>query len=174
LALQRLAEAAFARGRKVRARRLLRDAYALALGSSLETHLLIRIHGTRVLAASNVEGSVEAVRETERDLADQDVCEPCSMGFLVAAAVSCARAAQLKEARRFLEQAERVAGMWSGGPWLASVWEARAEMRLAERDLQQAAALFREAAEVFSEVGFSLATSRCLIAADMAEAAQPD
>jgi DNA-binding SARP family transcriptional activator/tetratricopeptide (TPR) repeat protein len=173
LSLQRLAEAALARRRRVRAKRLLRDAYALALGSSLEPHLLVRIHGTRVLAASNGEGSAKAVRDAEHDLAGRDVCEPCSMAFLVAAATSCAQAGHLEEARRFLDHAERVAAMWPGGPWLASVWEARAEMRLAEGDLRQAAALFREAADVFSGVGFSLAASRCRAAADTSEAAPP-
>ena len=36
--------------------------------------------------------------------------------------------ARLEQARHQLEEAERIAGMWQGGPWLAAVWEARGDV----------------------------------------------
>ena len=59
--------------------------------------------------------------------------------------------------------------MWQGGPWLAVVWEARAELRLAEFEPVQAAALFREAADLFGRSGHSLCEARCRGSASRAE-----
>jgi hypothetical protein len=97
------------------------------------------------------------------------VCEPCSVDYLVGSSIALARAGDLEGARSLLERAEHVAGMWQGGPWLAATWEARGELRLAELEPVQAAALFREAARGFGRVGHALAERRCLGAADRAE-----
>ncbi|MGH7821795.1 MAG: BTAD domain-containing putative transcriptional regulator, partial [Candidatus Binatia bacterium] len=69
---------------------------------------------------------------------------------------------------RYLDDAERIAGMWQGGPWVAAVWEARGELRLAEGDPSQAAALFKEAADGFARVGRTLDEERCRTAANAA------
>ena len=66
------------------------------------------------------------------------------MPFRVAAATASARAGDRDRAAKYLEDAERLAGMWQGGPWLVAVWRARGELRLAEGERDQAAALFRE------------------------------
>lgn len=166
LALARLGEAAVARGRRSRARRLLSEALALARTSTLPDHLVIRVHGGRVEAAPDPGRAVTVAREAEADLAGTQVCDPCSIGFRVASAVAAARAGDLAEARRRLEQVERVAGMWQGGPWVAAVWEARAELRAAQGDRPRAAAMFQEAADRFGEVGHRLAEARCRAAAD--------
>jgi hypothetical protein len=54
--------------------------------------------------------------------------------------------------------------MWQGGPWQAAVWEARAALRLAAGDRGQAAALLREAANLFAECGRPLDEARCVAA----------
>ena len=83
------------------------------------------------------------------------------MGFLVASTMAFARASRVEEAAQTLAQAERVAGMWQGGPWRAAVWEARAQVRLAEGEGRQAVALFTEAADLFAGVGHRLSEARC-------------
>jgi DNA-binding SARP family transcriptional activator len=174
LSLERLAAAAVARGRRARAGRLLADAHALARLSSLAAHLVVRVCGTRVQASSGTPAAAaEVARTSRKELAGTKVCEPCSIGFLVSSTTAFARAGQLDEAAASLDQAERVAGMWQGGPWLAAAWEARAELRLAGGESRQAAALFREAANLFSRSGHRPAEVRCLKAAEAADAARP-
>jgi tetratricopeptide (TPR) repeat protein len=161
LAVLRLAEVALATGQHPRARRLVADAHALALGSSLESHLLVRAYGEQVQAAGDPAAAAEQALSARDDLEAREVCPPCSIGFLVASAIACARALRGGDASGFLEQAERAAGMWQGGPWLAAVWEARAELRLAVGEGRQAAAFFREAADLFARSGHRLAEARC-------------
>ena len=165
LALERLAEAALGRGERSRAARLLREAMPLAERSELRTHLVVRVLGAEVQLAQTSRGAMDAVRRAESELAAQEPCPPCSMPFLLAASIACARAGELGEGDRFLNHADRVAAMWQGGPWLAGVWEARAELRLAGGEPPQAAALFREAADLFARSGHSLSEERCRAAA---------
>jgi DNA-binding SARP family transcriptional activator len=173
MALERLAGTAVARGRPARARKLLADAHALALASPLVSHLVVRVLGTRVLAAGDATAAADMARTARADLDGKEVCEPCSIGFLVASTTAFARARSLEEAARSLDHAERVAGMWQGGPWLSSVWEARGELRLAEGEPRQAAALFREAADLFARGGHRLAEARCRAATEAAEPVAP-
>src|SRR6266536_3505920 len=142
LTLERLAGTA-------RARRLLTDAHALALVSPLVSHMLVRVHGTSVQAAGDPLAAADVARAARADLEGKEVCEPCSISFWVASTIAFAGIRSLEEAAQSLDHAERIAGMWQGGPWLAAVWEARGELRLAEQEPRQAAALFREAADLF-------------------------
>jgi tetratricopeptide (TPR) repeat protein len=137
----------------------------LARASALSSHLVSRVFGTVVEAAPDLEGSMAAVCEAEETLAGMEPCEPCSMGFRVNAAVASARAGDLERAAGHLAEAERIAGMWQGGPWLASVWEARAALREAEGERDQAVALYREAADLFQKVSRPLDAERCRAAA---------
>jgi hypothetical protein len=89
------------------------------------------------------------------------------MGFMVAATVALARAGDLQQARARLEGAERIAGMWQGGPWLAAVWEARGVLRRAEGDHAQATALFKEAADQFAQARWPVDEARCRAAATL-------
>lgn len=166
MATERLAESALARSQRSRATKLLSKARRLAERSTLVSHLLVRVLGASVQAASDPSRALDVVGDAEVELARREVCEPCSMPFRVAATTASARAGDLDRAARYLEEAERLAGMWQGGPWLAAVWEARGEVRLAEDERDQAAALFREAAEGFARVGRTLDEARCRAAAD--------
>ncbi|MEX2556783.1 MAG: BTAD domain-containing putative transcriptional regulator [Actinomycetota bacterium] len=166
LATARLAESAIARAQRSRAIKLLSKARRLAERSTLVSHLLVRVLGAMVQAAADPKRALEVVKDAEVALARREVCEPCSMPFRVAATTASARAGDRDRAAKYLEDAERLAGMWQGGPWLAAVWEARGELRRAEGEEDQAAALFREAAEGFARVGRTLDEARCRVAAD--------
>jgi DNA-binding SARP family transcriptional activator len=166
LALERRAEAEVRLGDRAAARADLDRALPLAGSSRIPSHLVIRVHGVRVLAADSRGGELGAIREAERWLHEAPhVCDPCSMGFRIAAATACARAGSPSRARTHQAEAERISGLWQGGPWSAALWEVRAEVRRAEGRGAQAAALFLEAAEQFAALGRPLEESRCLAAA---------
>lgn len=165
LARQRLAEAAVTRGRRYEGNRLLSRARSLAHRSDIATHLLVRVFGTMIQAAADPKKAVTVLRQAERELATMESCEPCSMGYLTSAATATARAGELDRARLFIAEAERIAGMWQGGPWTGAVWEARGNLRQAEGEDAQARAMFREAAEAFARAGSQPDAARCLEAA---------
>lgn len=165
LSLSRLAEVAIARGKRAQATRLLAKAQRLADRSPLVSHLRIRAIAGMVLAAADDAQAMTLVEQAEASWSPRETCDPCSMGFHVSAAAVGARTGDHARARDHLEHAERIAGMWQGGPWLAAVWEARGRLRLAEGDRSQAAALFREAAEQFGQMRRPIDEQRCLAAA---------
>ena len=158
IALQRLAESALARGQRWRARRLLQRGLRLAEASPLAPHLVVRMHGGLVEAERD---AADAVESGDNALAGNLVCPPCSMGFRVAASMAFARVGRVGAAEKRLDEAERIAGMWPGGPWHAAIWEARGELRRAQGDEEQGAALFREAAARFASVGRPRDEARC-------------
>ncbi len=166
LALERRAEAQARRGDRAAARADLDRALPLARSSGIPSHLVIRVHGVRVLAADSLGGALGAIREAERWIIEAPhVCDPCSMGFRIAAATACADAGSPGRARSHLAEAERISGLWQGGPWTAALWEVRAEVRRAEGQRAQAAALFLEAAELFAAMRRPLEEARCRTAA---------
>ena len=139
IALERLAEAEVAYGNRGTARALLKPARQLAESSTIPSHLMVRVFGVEVLAAENVVDVLRTVREGERWISEASrVCDPCSMNFRIEAVRACARSGDLARARRHLAEAERITGLWQGGPWIAAVWEARAELRRAEGQGTQA------------------------------------
>ncbi len=83
------------------------------------------------------------------------------MGFRIEAARTCARAGDFTRGRRHLAEAERISSLWQNGPWTASIWEARAELRRAQGEIIRASALFLEAAESFAQLGRPLDERRC-------------
>lgn len=166
IALERAAEARVRRGDRAGALSLLDRAMPLAHSSGIQSHLVIRIHGLRVLAARGLVEALGAVRHGERLLTSAThVCDPCSMAFRIEAARACARANDLSRARRHLAEAERISGLWQGGPWSAALWEVRAELRRAAGQNAQAAALFLEAAELYSTLRRPIEEDRCRAAA---------
>jgi tetratricopeptide (TPR) repeat protein len=160
LALIRSGETEIARGRRWQASRLLDRAITLAEDAPLASHLIIRAHAARVLA-TKANDRVSALDKAERAVTTSVGCQPCSIGFHVTASTIRARSGDLKAAHRHLETAERIAGMWQGGPWKAAVWEARGVLRIAEGDRIQGAALLTEAAELFAHSGRTLDAARC-------------
>ena len=152
LAIHRLAEVALARGQKWRAGRLVRRGLKIAEPTWLAPHLTVRLQAAAVEAAANAAEALDAIAEGDRCCAER-VCQVCSVGFRVASSIVLAEAGELEEARRRLVEAERLAGMWEGGPWVAAVWEARGVHRRAQGDHGQASALFREAAGRYAELG---------------------
>jgi ATP/maltotriose-dependent transcriptional regulator MalT len=165
IALQRLAEIALARGQRYRARRMVHRGFRLAESSWLAPHLLMRWQALAIETAGTTAQAVEAVTQGDRWLAEWSMCQPCSMAFRVASAILASQAGNLDQANRRLDEAERLASMWNGGPWVAAVWEGRAYYRHAQGNDEQAAALFREAAARYAALGRSLDQQRCLVRA---------
>jgi ATP/maltotriose-dependent transcriptional regulator MalT len=163
-ALVRLAEVALARGRRKEALAHLMAARRLAEHSELGSHLLARVFAAMVDAADKPDARLHVLKEADEAMRPIEICGPCSIGFRVAATIACARSGELERSRRELASAERVAGMWQGGPWQAAVWEARAALRLAEGYGAQSAALLREAADLYAESGRPLDQARCVAA----------
>jgi tetratricopeptide (TPR) repeat protein len=173
LALQRLAETALAAGRPDEARTRLAEALPIAQASLLAQHLLPRIYDVAIRAAQDPASALHALEEAEEALAETPACTACSIGFLIAAAISCAQAGALDRARSYGERASHVAGMWQGGAWAAGVTEARAALAVAEGELQRAAALFGEASELFRRAGQPLDAARCRVRAEEIASGKP-
>lgn len=168
LALQRLAEVALANGQKWRAGRFKEKGLRIAETNWLAPHLLMRLQTLSVEAASNAARATEAITKGDRWLAEGTMCQPCSMGFRVASSIALAEAGELDQASRRLDEAERIAGMWNGGPWVAAVWEARGVHRRQQGNAEQASALFREAAARYASLGRQRDAERCVERAKIA------
>jgi DNA-binding SARP family transcriptional activator len=162
LALERLAEIALTSGRNWQAKRVIARAERLAATTWLSPHLLIRLKGLSVRAASTPEDVKARVREGDQLLALQSHgCQPCSMGFRIASASALAEIGELEQVGRRLDEAERIAGMWHGGPWVAAVWEARGIQRRAEGSDVRAQLAFEEAASRYAALGRPTDEMRC-------------
>jgi hypothetical protein len=70
-------------------------------------------------------------------------------------------AGEIEQVGKRLDEAERLAGMWNGGPWIAALWEARGVQRRAQGKEERALAAFGEAAARFGELGRPLERERC-------------
>jgi DNA-binding SARP family transcriptional activator len=171
LAMHRLAETAVASARWKQASWLLQRGLDMAARCWLEPHAVVRIYGTIVAATANPHTATRRVEHADCELAQRNVCPPCSMRFRVASTIAYARAGRLDQARRRLQAAERVAGLWPGGAWHAAVWEARGALRQAEGDIKRAAALYNEAADQFADLGRPLDHDRCRAAAQQSASA---
>lgn len=106
-------------------------------------------------------GNRGEVREGDRTLASGNTCQPCSMSFRAASAIALAEAGELEQIDRRLDEAERLAGMWNGGPWPAALWEARGVQRRAQGKEDRAQAAFMEAAARFEDLHRQLDRARC-------------
>ncbi len=84
------------------------------------------------------------------------------MALRTASAVALAEDGSLDQVDRRLNEAERIAGMWQGGPWAAALWEARGVQRHAQSNGVRAVAAFAEAAARYEELGRPLDQARCL------------
>jgi hypothetical protein len=100
----------------------------------------MRLKALAVQAAATPEEALDVIAEGDRALYGVGACQPCSMGFRTASAIALAEAGDVVEVGRRLDEAERLAGMWNGGPWVAAVWEARGVQRLAQDKPERALA----------------------------------
>jgi DNA-binding SARP family transcriptional activator len=160
LVLERLAEIALARGQKWRAGRIVQKAFADAGRSWLSNHLILRLQALAVRSATTEDMLADAILAGDR-LLTPDACQPCSMALRTASAVALAQAGDLEQVDRRLNEAERIAGMWHGGPWAAALWEARGVQRLAQANRVRAVAAFSEAAARYEELGRPIDQARC-------------
>jgi ATP/maltotriose-dependent transcriptional regulator MalT len=161
LAIQRLAEVALARGQKYNARRMVERALRPAKDSWLKPHLQIRLSALLVQTAANPQQVEEAVLDGDRRLTKDTTCQPCSMAYRAAAAIALAESGELDQVSRRLDEADRLAGMWNGGPWVAALWEARGVLRRAQGSEDRARAAFSEAAARFAELARPIDQARC-------------
>jgi len=163
--LQRLAEVHLARGDRGQARSLLERALPLARASIVAKHLLHRAFGT-MIAAAGPDRATDIVDRAESALGWDDFCQFCSITLYVPAAIACARAGDLENARRYLANAERSASVWQGTSWEAALAEAHAEVAVARGDLGAARTWLRSAAGQFQRAGHPLDAERCRRALD--------
>ena len=161
LALERLAEIALERGQNWRANRLIQRGLAEAERSWLSPHLVMRMQALVVRAAPTPEKAAQAILAGDR-LLTNGACQPCSMALRTASVIALAEAGELDDVDRRLSEAERIAGMWHGGPWVAALWEARGVQRRAQNKEVRALAAFDEAASRFEELGRPRDQARCL------------
>jgi DNA-binding SARP family transcriptional activator len=164
LSVIRSAETEIARGRRWQASRLLDKAVAISYTSPLVVHLMVRTYAARMLSAKATDQALAVLNDAERALRGAAACQPCSIGYHITAATTLARSGDLANAREHLDKAERIAGMWQGGPWQAAVWEARGIIRIAEGNRVQGHALLNEAADLFGNAGRPLDAARCRVA----------
>jgi DNA-binding SARP family transcriptional activator len=160
--LQRLAEVRLAQGDCGEAQQLLRRALPLARWSATALHLLQRVYGTMIRAAPDVETARAVVDQAMSTVGQEDACPFCSIMLAVPAAIACADAGDLDDARQHLAIAERSAALWKGSAWQASIAEARAHLHRAEGDAETARRRLREAADLFAAAGQPLDVDRCL------------
>ena len=160
--LQRLAEVRLAQGNRGEAQQLLRRALPLARWSATALHLLHRVYGAMIRAAPGVQEARAVVDQAMSTIGQEDACPFCSIMLAVPAAVACADAGDLQDARKHLATAERSAALWKGMAWQGAITEARAHLDRAEGDLDAARRRLLEAAELFAAAGQPLDADRCL------------
>ncbi len=161
-ATQRRAEVALLRGEDERALVLLEDALAIARESDVGFHLLDRIYGTRVTAASDPAAGLVALEEAEAAVRGPDeTCPTCRITLAVPAAVAAARAGDQARADRWGAMVEYLAGVVMRLPaWDAASAEVAGHRALASGD-PGAALHFGRAAELFTAAGQPFDVARC-------------
>jgi DNA-binding SARP family transcriptional activator len=161
LSIERLAEIALERGQNWRANRLIQRGLAEAEGTWLAPHLVMRMQALAVRAAATPQQVAAAILAGDR-LMTNGSCQPCSMALRTASAIALAEAGDLEQVDRRLNDAERIAGMWNGGPWVAALWEARGVQRRAQNNEVRALAAFDEAAARYDDLGRPRDQARCV------------
>jgi tetratricopeptide (TPR) repeat protein len=159
--LQRLAEVRVAEGDLVSAMQLLQQALPLARSSVLARHLLQRIFGTMVRAASDPLEARAIVDRAEATLGWEDACPFCSVTLSVPASIACVEAGDVECAERHLAVAEASAVLWQGTAWEAGTAEAQAMVANAHGDVEAAHKLMSAAADQFDWVGQPIDADRC-------------
>ena len=161
LALQRLAEAALHRGREREAGVLLDEALAVARESDVGFHLLDRIYGTRIAAATDPDAALAALDDAEESVRGPlETCPGCRITLVVPGAIAAARAGDLDRAAEYEASAEWLADVVMRLPgWDAALHEVRGHRARAVGD--DATACFASAAAGFRAAGQPLDEARC-------------
>jgi hypothetical protein len=150
-----------AQGDREEAFDLLHRAAPIARWSPLAMHLLQRVYGTMIAAAPDASAARAVVDESAAVIGIEDHCAFCSVMLAVPAAIACARAGDVEDARRYLELAERSGRLWEGTSWAGATLEAQAHLALVEGDQARADQLRAEAAAHFRRAGQPLDAERC-------------
>jgi hypothetical protein len=124
-------------------------------------HLLHRVFGTMILAATSRAEAVQVAERAESMLGWDDFCQFCSIMLAVPATIACARAGDLRGARRHLAAAERSAVVWRDTAWEAALAEAQAAVAAAAGDPGTARTRLQWAAGQFQRAGQPLDAERC-------------
>lgn len=160
LALVTLAQHAVAARQRKRAAPLLAAATDAARRSPLTAwHLLPRIHGAWVMAAS----ASQAATAIERALAElrgpEDRCPSCWVSFALPAALVAARAGRHDSATRLIDLTEPIVrSRWQRGTWVATLSEVRGHLAGSR---SKAGAAFAAAAAEYQRCEQRLAANRC-------------
>ena len=141
--------------------RLLQQALPLARASIIAKHLLQRVFGTMIVAASDPLEARAIVDRAESTLGWDDACLFCSIMLSVPAAIACARAGDLRARGVTWRRAERSALLWQGTSWEAGMAEAQAAVAAADGDPGTARPRMQWAAEQFQRAGQPLDAERC-------------
>jgi tetratricopeptide (TPR) repeat protein len=161
LALQRLAELALYRGDPREANVLLDESLAVARESDVGFHLLDRIYGTRIAAATDPEAALAALDDAESSVRGPlETCPGCRITLVVPGAIAAARGGDLDRAAEYEATAEWLAGVVMRLPgWDAAVEEVRGHRARATGGA--AAVHFAAAAAGFRSAGQPLDGARC-------------
>ena len=163
-ALQRRAEVALNRGDGDQGLAILDEALAVARESDVGFHLLDRIYGTRIAAATDPETGLAALEEAEEAVRGPvETCPGCRITLAVPAAIAAARAGDLERLDHWQETVEFLATVVMRLPaWDAALLEVRGHRARATGDADAARDLFRAAAEGFAAAGQPLDEARCV------------
>jgi hypothetical protein len=104
---------------------------------------------------------VAVVDEAAEALDEPTACPFCQVMVAVPAAIACAEAGRLDDARHHLAMAARSATLWHGTSWQAAIAEAKAHLARAEGDAARSNDLLAEAARTFAAAGQPLDAERC-------------
>lgn len=152
--LERLAALRLLLGDQAEAQRLLQRALPLARWSVISKHLLHRVYGTMIGAASDPAAARAVVDQAEATLGEPDRCPTCAVMLAVPAAIACADVGDVDLARDHLRVAEAsVARRWDGSAWEAALLEARAHLARAEGREEDVPALVAGSTRLFTAVG---------------------
>lgn len=166
LALQRRAEIALHRGDSRGADLLLDEALAVARESDVGFHLLDRIYGTRIAAATDPGAALAALDDAEESVRGPlETCPGCRITLVVPGAIAAARGGDLDRAAEYGTSAEWLAGVVMRLPgWDAALDEVRGHRARAAGE--PAAVHFAAAAAAFGAAGQPLDAARCAALAD--------
>lgn len=162
-ALQRRSEVALHRGDETGAAALLAESLAVARDSDVGFHLLDRIYGTRLAAASDPRDALAALDEAEEAVRGPlETCPTCRITLAIPAAIAAARAGDRERLAAWEPVAEYLSQVVMRLPaWDAALEEVRGHRSLLDGETKRAREHFRAAASGFRGAGQPLDEARC-------------